>query len=285
MRYLFKALKEIRRASRYQPLSIFGTIVTIFLAMLLPGLFWVAANNLTAVEQKLKINMTVDVFLQEGVSQADIEKLRSRFLELENITEVIFYSKQDALFKMREAFGQDIIQDLDQNPLPASFSLVVDEAVLDPGAADTLIAILSEMDNVEEVIFARDILNQFSEITASVKRFGIIIAILVIFSGIFISANTVRVAITDRKEVVEIMQVVGASRDYILTPFVLLGGLLGFTGTTLSGILLWYITIYISRNLVELKFLSLPELTAFVLSGLLLGMLGSILATKRYLKI
>jgi cell division transport system permease protein len=161
----------------------------------------------------------------------------------------------------------------------------VDEAALDPGAADTLIAELSAMDNVEEVVFARDILNQFSEITASVKRFGIIIAILVIFSGIFISANTVRVAITDRKEVVEIMQVVGASRDYILTPFVLLGGLLGFTGTTLSGFLLWYITIYISRNLVELKFLSLPELTAFVLSGLLLGMLGSILATKRYLKI
>jgi cell division transport system permease protein len=105
MRYLFKALKEIRRASRYQPLSIFGTIVTIFLAMLLPGLFWVAANNLSAVEQKLKINMTVDVFLQEGVSQADIEKLGSRFLELENITEVIFYSKQDALYKMREAFA------------------------------------------------------------------------------------------------------------------------------------------------------------------------------------
>jgi cell division transport system permease protein len=285
MRYLFKALKEIRRASRYQPLSIFGTIVTIFLAMLLPGLFWVAANNLTAVEQRLKLNMTVDVFLQEGVSRADIEKLRSEFLELDDITEVIFYSKQDALYKMREAFGQDIIQDLDQNPLPASFSLVVDEAVLDPGAADSLIAELSAMDNVEEVVFAREILNQFSEITASVKRFGIIIAILVIFSGIFISANTVRVAITDRKEVVEIMQIVGASRDYILTPFVLLGGLLGFTGTTLSGFLLWYITIYISRNLVELRFLSIPELTAFVLSGLLLGMLGSILATKRYLKV
>jgi cell division transport system permease protein len=285
MRYLLKAIKEIRRASRYQPLSIFGTIVTIFLAMLLPGLFWIAANNLTAVEQKLKINMTVDVFLRDEISQTDIEKLRAEFLELDNVTDVTFYSKQDALFKMREAFGQDVIRDLDQNPLPASFSLGVDEAVLDPGTADSLIAEISVMDNVEEVVFARDILNQFSDITTSVKRFGIIIAILVIFSGIFISANTVRVAITDRKEVVEIMQIVGASRSYILTPFVLLGGLLGITGTILSGVLLWYITGYISRSLVELKFLSTSELTAFVLSGLLLGMLGSILATKKYLKI
>jgi len=285
MRYLFKALTEIRRASRFQPLSIFGTIVTIFLAMLLPGLFWVAANNLTAVEQKLKINMTVDVFLKDDVSHDEIDKMRDEFMAMDNIIDVIYFSKQDALYKMRESFGQDIIQDLDRNPLPASFSLVVDELVLEPGAADSLIARISAMDNVEEVVFARDILDQFSRITNSVKKFGIIIAILVIFSGIFISANTVRVAITDRKEVVEIMQIVGASRSYILTPFVLLGGSLGLVGTILSAVLLWYITRYISLNLVELKFLSPSELTAFILSGLLLGMLGSIFATRRHLKI
>lgn len=285
MRYLFKALTEIRRASRFQPLSIFGTIVTIFLAMLLPGLFWVAANNLTAVEQKLKINMTVDVFLKDDVSHDEIDKMRDEFMAMDNIIDVIYFSKQDALYKMRESFGQDIIQDLDRNPLPASFSLVVDELVLEPGAADSLITRISAMDNVEEVVFARDILDQFSRITNSVKKFGIIIAILVIFSGIFISANTVRVAITDRKEVVEIMQIVGASRSYILTPFVLLGGSLGLVGTILSAVLLWYITRYISLNLVELKFLSPSELTAFILSGLLLGMLGSIFATRRHLKI
>jgi len=285
MRYLFKALKEIRRASRFQPLSIFGTMVTIFLAMLLPGLFWVAANNLTAVEQKLKINMTVDVFLKDDVSHDEIDKMRDEFMAMDNIIDVIYFSKQDALYKMRESFGQDIIQDLDRNPLPASFSLVVDELVLEPGAADSLIARISAMDDVEEVVFARDILDQFSRITSSVKKFGVIIAILVIFSGIFISANTVRVAITDRKEVVEIMQIVGASRSYILTPFVLLGGSLGLAGTILSAVLLWYITRYISLNLVGLKFLSPSELTAFILSGLLLGMLGSVLATKRHLKI
>jgi len=285
MRYLFKALSEIRRASRYQPLSIFGTMITIFLAMLLPGLFWVAANNLTRVEQKLKTNMTIDVFLIEDISRADIEKMRGQLLTFDGVADVIFYSEQDALFRMRQSFGQDIIQDLDNNPLPASFSLIVDDSVLEPGAGDSLIAKLSALDNVEEVVFAREILHQFSKITDSIKKFGLIMAILVIFSAIFISANTVRVAITDRREVVEIMQVVGASRAYILTPFVLLGGLLGFIGTILSAILLWLVTEYISGILVELQFLSLHEITAFVLTGLLLGMLGASLATKKYLKI
>jgi len=245
----------------------------------------VAANNLTRVEQKLKTNMTIDVFLVENVSQADIEKMRGELLRLDGVTDVTFYSEQDALFRMRESFGQDIIQDLEDNPLPASFSLDVDDSVLEPGTADSLIARLSASDHVEEVVFPQEILQQFSKITGSITKLGIIVAVLVIFSGIFISANTVRVAITDRREVVEIMQVVGASRAYILTPFVLMGGLLGLMGTILSVILLWLVTRYISGILVELQFLNLHEIVAFVLTGLLLGMLGASLATKKYLKI
>jgi cell division transport system permease protein len=285
MRYLFKTISEISRASRHQPLSIFGTIITIFLAMLLPGLFWIAVNNLQDVERELKADMTVDVFLVDDTPQSEIEKLRAELLLLHGVTDVRFYSKRDALFRMREWFGQDVILDLDENPLPPSFSLVVDDSVLEPEAADSLVSHLSQMDHVEEVVFARDILYRFSSITNSVERFGIIIAILVIFSGIFISANTVRVAITDRRQVVEIMQVVGASRAYILTPFVLLGGLLGFIGAILSVASLYFINQYVSGFLVQLQFLKLNEIVAFVLTGLLLGMMGALLAANRYLKI
>ncbi|UCC79936.1 MAG: hypothetical protein JSW64_00855 [Candidatus Zixiibacteriota bacterium] len=285
MRYLLKTIAEIRRAAHHQPLSIFGTIITILLAMLLPGIFWLAANNMTAVEKRLKANMTVDVFLVDDISQAGIEKLRGELLTLEGVSDITFYSKRDALFRIRESFGQSIIQDLDDNPLPASFSLTVDDTILEPEAADSLVAHLSALDQVEEVVFAREILYRFSSITGSIKRFGIVITVLVIFSGIFISANTVRVAITDRREVVEIMQVVGASRPYILTPFVLLGGLLGLIGAALSSLALWLIAGYVSRNLAELQFLSLHEIIVFILTGLLLGMLGAILATRRYLKV
>ena len=285
MSYLIKTFAEIKRASRHQPLSIFGTIITIFLAMLLPGLFWVAANNLSDVEKKLKADMTIDLFLKDKTPQPEIEKLRGELLLIDGVKDVNFYSKMDALFRMRQSFGQNIIQDLDDNPLPASFSLVVDDSILEPGVADSLVARLSRLEPVEEVVFAKDVLYKFSSITNSVERFGIVIAILVIFSGIFISANTVRVAITDRREVVEMMQVVGASRAYILTPFVLLGGLLGFLGAAISAVSLYFIVWYISGFLVELSFLSVNEITGFVLTGLLLGMLGALLAAKRYLKI
>lgn len=285
MNYLLKSIAEIYRAASHQPLSISGTIVTIFLAMLMPGIFWIAGNNLSRVEQKLKEDMTIDVFLKEGTSDADIEKLRGELLKLKGVTGLAYYSKRDALFRMRESFGQNIIRDLEENPLPASFSLEVEDSILKPGAADSLIATISDLKNVEEVVFARDILSQVSRITGLIKKFGIIIAILVILSGIFISANTVRVAIIDRREVVEIMQIVGATRNYILTPFVLLGGILGLVGTVFSSILLWLITRYFSESLAYIRFLNGYEITAFILAGLLLGMLGSLLATRKYLEV
>lgn len=83
----------------------------------------------------------------------------------------------------------------------------------------------------------------------------------------------------------EIMQLVGATRSYILTPFVSLGGLLGLSGAALATSFLWLSTNFISQRLAEVFFLDTYEITAFVLTGLLLGMVGALMATKRFLKI
>jgi cell division transport system permease protein len=114
---------------------------------------------------------------------------------------------------------------------------------------------------------------------------GYALALLVAFTAVFIVANTVRVAIADRRKTVEIMQLVGATRGYILTPFVLLGGLLGLVGAVISVFALAWISGYISRSFVMINFLMPHEIVAFILTGLLLGMVGAIVATRKYLKI
>jgi cell division transport system permease protein len=81
------------------------------------------------------------------------------------------------------------------------------------------------------------------------------------------------------------MQLVGATRGYILTPFVVLGGMLGLIGAILSTIALHWITGYVSSHLINLIFLEPHEILTFILCGLALGMVGAFIATRRYLKI
>ncbi len=285
MRYFWRIIIEISRAVRFQPLSTFGTLLTIVLAMSFPGLFWIMSNNLSDIQSDLKSGLTVDVFLVDDLPDKEIEKLQLEFSAMDGVNGVQYLSKQDALFKMRERFGRGMVQGLDDNPLPASFVLSVDQKMFEINAADSLLAGISRIPAVEDVVFAREMLDRLDEIVRMVKLLGLAIALLIAFSAVFISANTVRIAIADRRRAVEIMQLVGATRSYILTPFVSLGGLIGLIGTSLAVLLLRFSTNYLSQRLVEIHFLEIPDITAFILSGMLLGMIGALIATGRYLKI
>lgn len=285
MRTLLRISIEIGRAIRHEILPTLGTLFTVFLAMTLPLALWIISNNLSIVEHNLKSGLTMDVFLTEELPPDKIAELKFRMESIDGIEKARYLSGRDALYKMREAFGLDMVKDLEGNPLPASFILDVDESLYEPVAADSAIAKISKLPGVEDVVFAAEMLNRLRHILRSVKILWLAIALLVAFSAIFIVANTVRVAVADRRKAVEIMQLVGATRNYIMVPFVLLGGILGFLGAGMASLFLWLATGFISMHLTKVVFLSVYDITAFILTGLLLGMIGALVATKRHLKI
>jgi len=285
MRSLWRIAIEMWRAVRFELLSTFGSLLTIFLATILPGIIWIASTNLAKIEYDLKSNITMDVFLRDGILSNDIDSLRTVLSAFKGIREATYISKDEALEQMRVKFGNEMLLDLEENPLPASFVLKIDESLFEPGAASDLTGKISAMPQVEDVILASGILNRLGKIIKSVKILGLSLSILVAFAAIFIVANTVRVAISDRRKTVEIMQLVGATRGYILTPFVLLGGLLGFTGAILSAAVLAWLSNYVSETMTQIIFLEPHELAAFILTGLLLGMIGAIMATQKHLSI
>jgi cell division transport system permease protein len=285
MSSLFRIITEIWRSVKFELLSTFGTLLTIILAMILPALVWTASKNLSRTELELKKSLSINVFLRNELSSVDMVRLSAEFMRLNGVTGASYISKEAALERMRQKFGAEMLQGLDENPLPASFILNVDQTVFRPGEAEFLIKKLSGFPEVDDVVFAMDILNKLRRILKSMELLALGLSILVGFAAIFIVANTVRVAISDRKKTVEIMQLVGATRTYILAPFVWLGGLLGLSGAVFSLLAANWITGYVSNHLTKIIFLEPHEIVAFILTGLLLGMLGAIFATRRYLKI
>jgi len=285
MRQLIRIAVEMWRAVKFELLPTFGSLLTIFLAMILPGIVWVTSKNLSRADYELRKNLIMNVFLAGELSSSRADTLKDEFLHIDGVTGAEYISKDDALSKMKARFGGEILEGLDENPLLSSFELRVTEAVLEPQAARTLVMRLKAFPEVDDVVFAGELLSRLGKILRSVKLLGYALALLVAFTAIFIVANTVRVAIADRRKTVEIMQLVGATRGYILTPFVLLGGLLGLVGAVISIFALAWISGYISQSFVMINFLMPHEIVAFILTGLLLGMVGAIVATRKYLKI
>jgi len=276
---------EIGRSIRHELLSTLGTLLTVFLALTVPGALWIISDNLARTEREFKTGLTMDVFLTGEPSPERIEEIKIYLGSQSGITNVKYLSSEEALYKMREIFGLDMVKGLEENPLPASFVLEVDQSLYDPPAADRVKAEISKLPEVEDVVFASEMLNRLKHIIRSIKILWLAIGILVAFSAVFIVANTVRVAVADRRKAVEIMQLVGATRNYILAPFVSLGGILGLSGAGLAALFLGFSSGFVSRHLVKVVFPDIYDVMAFLLIGLLLGMFGALVATGKHLKI
>ncbi len=286
MRSIGRIIRDIWRLVKFELLSTFGSLLTIVLATILPGMFWVADKNMTMTEEHLKSSMTVNVYLQDRLTLEQIITLQKEFSALGGVRSANYVSKEDALAQMKQRFGAQMLEGMESdNPLPASFVLNVDQSIIDPGQSEALVKKLRSFPGVDDVVFAGEILTRLGQIMRAIEILGFAFSILVAFAAVFIVANTVRVAISERRKTVEIMQLVGATRGFILTPFVLLGGILGLAGAALSTAGLFWMTGYVSRNLFKIAFLEPYEMVAFLLIGLLLGMVGALTAAQRYLKI
>jgi cell division transport system permease protein len=286
MRSFRRITSEIWRAVKFELPSTLGSLLTILLATILPGIFWISYKNMTQTEARFKNNMTMNVFLRNEPTKVEISRLENEFDKLKGVRAAEYISKNEAFSKMKQRFGAEMLEGMeDDNPLPASFVLRVDQSVFLPGAADALARKLKSFPEVDDVVFAGDMLTRLGRIVRAVEVIGLAFSILVAFAAVFIVANTVRVAISHRKKTIEIMELVGATRGYILTPFVLLGGILGLLGAALSITALSYLVNYVSAHFFAVDFLKPNEVLAFLLAGLLLGMVGALRAAERHLNI
>ena len=286
MRSIGRVIRDIWLLVKFELLSTFGSLLTIVLATILPGMFWVAHKNMSMAEEQLKSNMTMNVYLQDKLTLEQIITLQKEISGLGGVRSANYVSKEDALAQMKQRFGAQMLEGMESdNPLPASFVLNVDQSIIDPGRSEALVKKLKGFPGVDDVVFAGEILTRLGQIMRAIEVLGLAFSILVAFAAVFIVANTVRVTISERRKTVEIMQLVGATRGYILTPFVLLGGILGLAGAALSTGGLFWMTGYVSRHLFKIAFWEPYEMVAFLLIGLLLGMVGALTAAQRYLKI
>jgi len=290
MSFTGKIGKEITRAIRTEFIAAFGTFLTIFLAMMMPAIIWLISKNLLLTESELKQGLTIDAYLLPDATQPQIDSLAGELSSFNFVDKIKFVSSQEALFQLREMFGSEMIEGLDENPLPPLFKLSLKpelfffEKAQFQRIIDTTLVGIAAIPGVDDVLFGGEILEKLNRSIKLIKTAGLIISILVLIASIFIVANTVRIAISDRKVTIEMMQLVGATRIYIMAPFVAIGGLLGLLGSGLALTTLFFAVNYLSGNVIKIAFFNFSETLLFLVFGIVVGLIGSLITLPRYLK-
>lgn len=281
-----------------------GAIITIYLSLLLVGVSVGSGFVLGQVVQSVEEKVSIRIFLKDGAAPEDVDALQKSLLADPRVETVDYTSKEEALEEFKSTIAQDspeIVEQLEGNPLPASLDVnlknprdvlaVVEQIKANP----TFTKVADRPDEPEKSLkYGQQIVNQLFTFTRILRTVSaVFIAMLAIISLIFIN-NAIRLAIYARRKEIGIMRLVGASNWFIRTPFLLEGVLQSLVGAVLAIVTLAAFPLWILPNIKQsLPFLPLTLSGAaagqvaliLILSGVVIGLVGSSLALRRYLKV
>lgn len=281
--------------------AIFVMTVALFVigaTMLLDTLLGVSLENIQA---KVDIN----VYFVTSAAQTEIDALQRSLESLPDVAEVVFTSREQALaeFSQRHQNDEIIMQGLEElgdNPLGASLSIRAKETSQYEGIA----AYLREQQAVEdpstplidEVNFVKnkEAIEKLTAIIGAVEKSTFIAMIVLVAASILITFNTIRLAIYTTREEISVMRLVGASNMFIRGPFMLQGIMYGVAAGVLALLVLYPIVLWIGPETEEFFQFNLFNyfvadfayiFAVLVGAGVILGMISSILAVARYLRV
>ncbi len=221
------------------------TVLILILALFSINLLLVVQVISRAAIDTVRDRIDVSLYLKTETPESDILSLRAKISALDNIREVVYVSKQQALedFQTKHKNNPDIMEalrELETNPL--SPSLIIRPK--DVGHYDSLIAELNKIS--DPIIESRNfddhklMLDKINSITNKVSQAGFVVSLLFIFITLLVLYNTVRVAIYTHRAEIGIMRLVGASDWFIRAPFIISSLIYTLVGLVLTTVLFYF---------------------------------------------
>ena len=273
------------------------TLGTIALSFLVLGLFLVIFLNTKGLLEEWGSRIRVTAYLGGRVDLDQARRLREQVRGLEEVQEVKYRSKEEALRILEERMPErkEWLRGLPRNPLPASLEVRLKGEYQNSEGVQNLVKKMRGMPGIEDLQYGSDWLEKFSAFMALLKILGLSLGGLLLLATILVISNTIRLNIFARREEIEIMRSVGATGFFIRAPFYVEGILQGFLGAFLALTMLYvFFQLFLSRVYEPLKsllgnfpvqFLSWEQMAAMGLGGVILSLFGTQVSVGRYLRL
>lgn len=281
------ALKEAISGFKKSKLSSFASVFVLFISLFSIGVFATAGYNLNRLIKSIKEKIEIEVFIKDGISQTRIDSLKNFVKSMGEVEEVIYISKDEAAKIFEKEFGENIFSVLDFNPLPASFKIKLKEEFRNSRGVRSVVAKLRAIQEFEDIKYRKSLLEiierRFKLLARAFLSGGILLSLI----SVLLIINTIRLTIYAKRKLIRTMQLVGATRGFIMMPFLIQGFLQGLIGGLFSALIIYIgVEVIIPQlpddllNAVEMPIVFYP---ALVLLGCVLGLVGSWISARRYI--
>jgi cell division transport system permease protein len=276
-------------------LSSILTTAVIGLSLALPGGFYLLLENAQQVTAGWGGSIQITAFLKPEIDDAMAQELITRLLDNPNIEAARLINRDQALAEYKELSGfSEVIELLDENPLPSIIIIFPKIDVLTEGRDRQILDFLYSQSEIEVVQYDQQWIKRLYGIIDIIKRFVIIFSAFIGFGVLLIVGNTIRMAIYHHRSEIEVSKLFGATNHFIQRPFLYTGFWYGLSGGLASWLLLTLTLEFLKQPVNRLAALYSSEFTLANLSatetlimlacGIFLGIFGSWISVQRHLR-
>ena len=212
------------------------TIGTITLALLIIALFLLVFVNMERLADTMSNRVQVTAYFEQELSPQELTALKNSVLSIEGTSNVSYITKVEAVSRFRSRLkGQEsLLEGIGREVLPASLEIALKRGNRDTESVEAYVGRLKKLPGIGEVQYGEEWVRRFSTFMNFMRLVGAILGGFLLLAVIFIVSNTIKLTIYARKEELELLGLVGATRMFIKAPFLIEGVIQGATGSLLT---------------------------------------------------
>lgn len=265
--------------------------------MIIFGIFLILGENINHFVAEVESAQGMQVFVNNDATQEQINEIGEKIRKIDGVSTTEFVSKDAALNQMKEKFGdkKDLLSGYEENNIfPASYVVTLTDL---NKSKDVQKQILT-FDNIKKITSKDETITTLINLANGIKIFTGVILLLLIIISIFIIANTIKLTVHARRKEISIMKYVGATNGFIRWPFIVEGVIIGILSSSISITILGIAYSAIAENMVNSKFMQVINMSlvtfgdmfnsiifVYMLLGIGIGALGSVISMRKYLKV
>ena len=265
--------------------------------MIIFGIFFIIGENINYFIAEIESAQGIQVYINNDAKEEEIKEIGQKIKDLNGVNTVEYVSKEDALNQMKEKFKEKeyLLEGYEQNNIfPASYVVTLTDLNLSGQVQNEI----SKIENIKKITSRDETVSTLINLANGVRIVTGAILILLVVISIFIISNTIKLTVHDRRKEISIMKYVGATNGFIRWPFIVEGIFIGIIAGMISLGLVGGAYSVIAEKMVNTDFMQVIGMSllrfsdmftliviVYLILGIGIGALGSIISMRKYLKV
>jgi len=282
-------MTELQVGSSRLRASYITSIISIMLVLFMIGLLGMIIIHGKKLSDYVRENISISLMLKENLADEQVQNYMKRLQNTSYVKQAEFISREQAAKQLSNELGEDFVEFLGYNPLPASIDLQLKAGYANNDSIARIERQLLSSNLVKEVVYQKSLIDQVNSNISKISMVIISFSLILLIISVILINNTIKLSIYAKRFLIRSMQLVGATENFIRLPFIKRSALHGIIAAVLADMLLIG-TLYIARQRMP-EIVALQDISVFavfflgvILLGVILSAVSTWISVNKFLK-